>query len=40
MTDSERAAKSAGLGLSLTEAVIAVNEWVLAIDSAGRPDEV
>lgn len=37
--DYARAAESAGLRLSLTEAVVAVNEWVSVIDSAGRTDE-
>lgn len=38
--DYQRAAESAGLGLSLNEAVTAVNAWVSAIDSAGRRDHV
>lgn len=38
--DYQRAAESAGLGMSLTESVNAVNEWVSAIDSAGRRGQV
>jgi len=36
--DYERAAESAGLKLSLIEAVIAINEWVSEIDAAHPPD--